>query len=69
MLKILHNFLNLKPKQQRIYQLGRRLGIFSQLDDLENPYLTTKVIKYYHDFGVTSRNIDNISDNLMKRFI
>jgi histone acetyltransferase (RNA polymerase elongator complex component) len=69
MLKILHDFLNLKPKQQRIYQIGRRLGIFSQLDDLENPYLTTRVKQYYHDFGVTSRNIDSIVDNLMKRFI
>lgn len=68
-LKILHDFLNLKPKQQRLYQLGRRLGIFTQLVDLENPYLISNVEKYYHDLGVTSRNIDNITDNLMKRFI
>jgi len=69
MLKILHDFLNLKPMQKRLYQLGRRLGIFLQLDDLEDPYLALRVKKYYHDLGVTSRNIDNITDNLMKKFI
>jgi len=69
MLNILHDFLNLKSKQQRLYQLGRRLGMFSQLDDLKNPYLVSKVEKYYHDLGVTNRNIDNITDNLMRRFI
>ena len=69
MLKILHDFLNLKPMQQRLYQLGRRLGIFLQLDDLEDPYLASRVKKYYQDLGVTSRNIDNITDNFMKKFI
>ena len=69
MIRILHDFQNLSSKQQRMYQLGRRLGIFSQLDDLEQPYLARRVKKYYQDLGVTSRNIENITDNLMKRFI
>jgi radical SAM superfamily enzyme YgiQ (UPF0313 family) len=69
MMVILHDFLNLKPKQKRMYQLGRRLGIYSQLDDMNIPYLSMRVKKYYNDLGVNSRNIDNITDNLMKRFI
>lgn len=68
-LNILHDFLSLKPKHRRMYQLGRRLGIFSKLTDLENPYLVSRVEKYYHDLGVTDRNIDIITDNLMMRFI
>jgi radical SAM superfamily enzyme YgiQ (UPF0313 family) len=69
MLKILHDFLKLNPKQQRLYQLGRRLGIFSQIGDLEKPYLSTQVEKYYQDFGITRRNIDKVTDEMMKRFI
>ena len=44
-----------------MYQLGRRLGIFSRLDDLENPFLISKVKKFYHDLSVTSKNIDDIA--------
>jgi hypothetical protein len=69
MMKILTDFLNLKPKEQRLYQLGRRLGILSRLEDLENPFLISKVKKFYNDLNVTSGNIDDITDNLMMRFI
>jgi radical SAM superfamily enzyme YgiQ (UPF0313 family) len=69
MIKILQEFLDLKPKQQILYQLGRRLGIFSQIDDLNKPFLALKVKKCHNDLGVNIRNIDDITDNLMKRFI
>ena len=69
MLKILHDFLKLNPKQQRLYQLGRRLGIFSQIGDLEKTYLLTQVEKYYQDFGITRKNIDKVTDEMMKKFI
>jgi len=69
MLKILRNFLKLNPKKQRLYQLGRRLGIFSRLEDLEKPYLLAQVEQYYQNFGIMRKNIDKVTDEMMKRFI
>jgi hypothetical protein len=69
MLKILEDFIKLDSKQKRYYQFGRRLGIFSKINDLENPLLLNKVKSYYQNLGVNSKNLDNITDELMKRYI
>ncbi|MBN2603067.1 MAG: radical SAM protein [Candidatus Thermoplasmatota archaeon] len=69
MLNILNSFLQLRPKQRGLYQVGRRLGIFSTLKDLENPYLLSQVKNYYDKFKLNRKNINELTDSLMQRFI
>ncbi|MBU0496846.1 MAG: radical SAM protein [Candidatus Thermoplasmatota archaeon] len=69
MLALLDNFLNLPIDQQYLYQLGRRMGIFSTLKDLNNQKLTTQVKLYEHQIKKMNISIDHITDELMQRFI
>lgn len=69
MLKTLDLFLKLRPKQRGLYQVGRRLGIFSTLKDLENPYLLSQVKNYCDRFKLNRKNINEFTDSLMQRFI
>jgi radical SAM superfamily enzyme YgiQ (UPF0313 family) len=69
MIGILRTFLEMDPEPQRLYQLGRRIGVFSGLGDMENPYRMARAQKAYDQFGAVAEDIDNVSDELMKRFI
>jgi len=69
MLAILRTFLALDPERQRLYQVGRRLGIFSCLSDMENSRRLASAERAYRELGVTSDNVDEIVDELMKRFV
>jgi biotin synthase-like enzyme len=69
MLSILDSFLRLRPMQRRLYQVGRRLCIFSTLRDLENPYLLSQVKNYYEKLKLNSKDIDEFTDSLVSRFI
>lgn len=70
--KILSNidaFLEMDPMKQRLYQLGKRIGILYDLSDLEVIEKIERVEKLYKSYKITPDNIDEITDNLMKRFI
>lgn len=69
MTEILHRFLDMKHERQYLYQVGRRVGIFSRLSDMENPYRMAKVEKVCRQIGITPENVDEMIDELMKRFI
>lgn len=69
LLAILHRFFALEPEHQRLYQLGRRLGIFSRLCDLDHPQKLAKARARYHELGITADNIDAITSDLAKRYI
>jgi Radical SAM superfamily len=69
MLDILHRFLDMRPDRQCIYQMGRRLGFFSSMRDMENPRRLERAEKACKDFGITPENVDGVVDELMKRFI
>lgn len=69
MLKTFDLFLKLRPKQRGLYQVGRRLGIFSTLKDLENPYLLSQVKNYFDRFKLNRKNVNEFTDSLMRRFI
>ena len=66
---ILEAFLALPPDEQSLYQVGRRIGVFSRLSDMENKYRREKTEQICIDLGVTPDNVDNVIDELMKRFI
>lgn len=65
----LETFLGMEPDEQVLYQVGRRLGLFSQLSDMDSPRRRAKVEKTCQQLGVNQNNVDEIIDSLMKRFI
>ncbi|HUV78885.1 MAG TPA: radical SAM protein [Desulfobacterales bacterium] len=69
MLDIIHRFLAMDPERQCVYQVGRRLGFFSRLRDMESPRRLAKAEKACRQFGMTPENVDEVIDELMKRFI
>ena len=69
MLDIIRRFLTMTPDRQCVYQVGRRLGFFSRLSDMENPRRLERAEKACRQFGITTENVDEVIDELMKRFI
>jgi len=69
MLEIVRRFLTMTPARQCVYQVGRRLGFFSRLSDMENPRRLERAEKACRQFGITAENVDEVIDELMKRFI
>ncbi len=66
---LLRTFLAMSPQRQCTYQVGRRLGIFSRLSDLDRPRRAAKVEQACRRLGITPGNADQAIDELMKRFI
>ena len=69
MLTIVRTFLAMDPERQCLYRVGRRLGVFSCLSDMENPHRRASAERAYRELGVTPDNVDKIVGALMKRFI
>jgi hypothetical protein len=69
MLAIIRTFLAMEPERRCIYQVGRRLGFFSSLSDMESPRRLAKAEKTCRQLGITPDNVDEVIDELMKRFI
>lgn len=65
LLGIIDRFLSLPPDQQLRYRLGRRLNLMSQMDDLNNPFLLSRLEEIIRANGVDESNIDRISNQLM----
>ena len=68
-LAILDRFLDLSPQDRCRFQVGRRLGIFSRLVDMNSPKRLAKVDAFCARHGVTPDNVDEMVDEMMKRFI
>ncbi len=66
---VIRQFLEMPPETQCIYQIGRRLGILSALDDMQCPHLYREAEKACNQLGATPETVDKIIDHLMKRFI
>jgi len=69
MMETLRTFLNMPPHQRMLYQVGRRLGLFSRLTDLDNAGLCRQVEDTCRQYGITPENADTVISDLMKRFI
>ncbi len=69
MAAIPRTFLTMSPERQRLYLVGRRLGIFSRLSDMQDPYRMAKAEQACFELGVTQDNLDEITTRLAKRFI
>jgi len=69
MTAIIRTFLDMDPKRQCIYQVGRRMGLFARISDMENPIRLRKVEKACRQFDITPDNVDDMVDQIMTRFI
>ncbi len=67
--KLLRTFLEMDPQQQCLYQVGRRMGIFSRLSDMENPHRLKRVENTCREAGITPENVHQVVEELMKRFV
>ncbi len=66
---VIRKFLNMEPREQIIYQVGRRSGIFSRLGDLNNPGKRAMAEQHCNEFNVTPDNVDQVMGIIMKQFI
>ena len=69
MLSIIRSFLSMNPERRCLYQVGRRLGLFHCLGDVNNARRTAKVERICRELGITPENVDETIDELMKRFV
>jgi len=68
-INVLRTFLDMPSKNQITYQIGRRLGIFSRLSDMQNNQRFENAEKACISLGITPENVDKVVDELMQRFV
>lgn len=66
---VIQSFLSMDSKNQTLFQVGRRLGIFSRLSDMDRPRRFARAEKICRELNITPENVDEIIDEMMKRFI
>jgi radical SAM superfamily enzyme YgiQ (UPF0313 family) len=69
MTAVIREFLDLSPEDQMVYQVGRRLGLFTRLADMTSPDRRTQAEQACQLYGIHTGNVDQTIDELMKRFI
>jgi radical SAM superfamily enzyme YgiQ (UPF0313 family) len=69
-LALIKRFQSLIPEERDIYKLGRRLGLYNHLDDLDDLTLRSDVKKMMGKIGENGENtLDDILFNLMERYV
>ncbi len=66
---IVSKFLNMRPADQVIYQVGRRMGLFRGLADMDDSGRRGQVEDICNRNKITSENADAVISEMMKRFI
>jgi len=69
MMAVINDFLQLPAAEQMLYQVGRRLGVFSCVCDLDVPEMRQRAVTACRQYGITMENVDIRIDELMKQFI
>jgi hypothetical protein len=70
LLAIIDRFLELSPEDKINFELGRRLGVYSRLDDMEDHERRQGVNQYAGQLIDSSPEvIENVIWELMERFI
>ena len=68
MLGILQSYLDMDPEGQCLYQVGRRLGFFSSMNDMYNPELLQRAEQRRDRLGVTPDNVDRVLGEVLGKF-
>ncbi len=69
MLGVLQTFLDMDPEEQCLYQVGRRLGYFTTLTDLEDPGLRERSEQRRDRLNITPDNVDEVLTRVTRRFV
>ena len=69
LLEILRRFLAMDQQDQCYYLVGRRMGLFHRLDDMDNLKKMNSVKQICTDNLITPGNVNQIVDEAMQRFI
>jgi hypothetical protein len=69
LLGVVRTFLELEPELQSLYRLGRRLGILSGLQDLEDSGKIGQVEDICRRSNLRPEEVEAVTDDLMRRFI
>ncbi len=69
MINPLNCFLEMAPERRCLYQVGRRLGYFSRLEDMESSHRFNKVRKVCRENNITPENVDAAIEEIVKRFV
>ena len=69
MIGVIDRFFELPPKERILYQIGRRMGFFKGLEDMATSPQMDQVRLACENYGVTPKNVDQILDRLMMRFV
>lgn len=69
MISALELFLDLDPEKQAVFQVGKRLGIFSCLEDIKDPLKLARAEEACKEHGINSKNADKAIEDIIKRYI
>ncbi len=69
MISTAKRFLALPPESRHTYMIGRRLGLFARLDDMEVSLVRARAEAECSRLGVTEQNVDALVDALVQRFV
>ena len=69
MISMLRSFFEMDPQARCTYQVGRRIGVFNGLSDMEKPNRVRRAEDMCRELKINPENVDNIVEELMKRFI
>ena len=69
MIGVIDRFFELPPKERILYQIGRRMGFFKGLEDMATSPQMDQVRLACENYGVTPKNVDQILERLMMRFV
>ncbi|MDX9871449.1 MAG: radical SAM protein [Clostridia bacterium] len=69
MLDALKWYLDLSEEEQILFRIGRRTGVMNDSRDLLHPAKRMRVIRIVRENNISTTNIDEVTDGLMKRFI
>ena len=65
----IRRFLAMDESEQIGYRIGRRAGLFRGLADLADPRRRDRAERLVEELGVTGSNVDDVTDEMVKRFI
>jgi hypothetical protein len=69
MISLVRRFLEMEPRSQRTFMVGRRLGVFAGIESTDVPSFRTRAEAECRRLGVTEGNVDTLIDELVKRFV
>jgi len=69
MLGILQTFLSMEPDRRCVYQVGRRMGLFEGLGDMDIPDRLAAAESVCRRYGVTPENVDDLIEQAKRGFV